>query len=87
MKTIVKEAVQKKFDYKASTSDSNKKIQTRRVKLLCLDGGGIRGLVLIQLLSYLENYTKKNIADIFDWIAGTSTGGILALLLSRGYKG
>lgn len=59
----------------------------KRVKLLSLDGGGIRGLILIQVLSYIENYLKKPIVEIFDWTAGTSTGAILALLLSSGYKG
>ncbi|XP_075679412.1 85/88 kDa calcium-independent phospholipase A2-like [Dermatophagoides pteronyssinus] len=54
-------------------------------KLLCLDGGGIRGLILIQILCHLEHITKKQTVEIFDWIAGTSTGGILALLLASGY--
>ena len=51
------------------------------VKVLCLDGGGIRGLILIQLLLAIEKATGCAIKDCFDWIAGTSTGGILALAL------
>ncbi|XP_053930235.1 85/88 kDa calcium-independent phospholipase A2 isoform X7 [Cuculus canorus] len=52
--------------------------------LLCLDGGGIRGLVLIQLLLAIEKAAGRPIREIFDWIAGTSTGGILALAIVHG---
>ena len=48
------------------------------------DGGGIRGLILIQVLLNLERVTKQPIVKLFDWIAGTSTGGILALALLHG---
>ncbi|KAI1303564.1 85/88 kDa calcium-independent phospholipase A2 [Halotydeus destructor] len=57
----------------------------RTVKLLCLDGGGIRGLILIQMLSVLEDRMGVKISESFDWIAGTSTGGILALVLASGH--
>ncbi|XP_071407867.1 85/88 kDa calcium-independent phospholipase A2 isoform X2 [Pithys albifrons albifrons] len=53
-------------------------------RLLCLDGGGIRGLVLIQLLLAIEKAADRPIREIFDWIAGTSTGGILALAIVHG---
>ncbi len=36
-------------------------------------------MVLIQTLLELERITGKPIRDCFDWIGGTSTGGILAL--------
>ncbi|XP_071586842.1 85/88 kDa calcium-independent phospholipase A2 isoform X2 [Heliangelus exortis] len=52
--------------------------------LLCLDGGGIRGLVLIQLLLAIEKAAGRPIREIFDWVAGTSTGGILALAIVHG---
>ena len=52
--------------------------------VLCLDGGGIRGLILVQLLTAIEKAAGKKIVDLFDWIAGTSTGGILALGLIHG---
>lgn len=57
---------------------------TRGGRLLCLDGGGIRGLVLITLLLHLEQAANKPIVHCFDWIAATSTGGILALALAAG---
>jgi len=52
-------------------------------KVLSIDGGGIRGLIPALVLEYIENKTQKSISESFDMIAGTSTGGILALGLSR----
>ncbi|XP_065160438.1 85/88 kDa calcium-independent phospholipase A2 isoform X2 [Atheta coriaria] len=53
-------------------------------RMLALDGGGIRGLVLIQMLLEIEKVINKPINNCFDWIAGTSTGGILALGIASG---
>ncbi|XP_068230482.1 85/88 kDa calcium-independent phospholipase A2 [Palaemon carinicauda] len=53
-------------------------------RILCLDGGGIKGLVLIQLIIAIEEAAGQPIINLFDWIAGTSTGGILALALALG---
>ena len=50
-------------------------------RVLCLDGGGIKGLILIEMLSAIEKATGKRIIDLFDWFVGTSTGGIIALIL------
>ncbi|XP_069823335.1 85/88 kDa calcium-independent phospholipase A2 isoform X2 [Dendropsophus ebraccatus] len=55
-----------------------------RDRLLCLDGGGIRGLVLIQLLIAIEKIAGRPIIELFDWVSGTSTGGILALAIVHG---
>jgi patatin-like phospholipase/acyl hydrolase len=52
------------------------------VKILSIDGGGIRGVIPAMLLAEIEKKTGKPIAGLFDLIAGTSTGGILALLLA-----
>lgn len=51
-------------------------------KVLSIDGGGIRGILPALFLLELEKVTKTPVAEIFDLIAGTSTGGILALCLS-----
>uniref|UniRef100_A0A672SDJ5 phospholipase A2 n=1 Tax=Sinocyclocheilus grahami TaxID=75366 RepID=A0A672SDJ5_SINGR len=53
-------------------------------ELLCLDGGGIKGLVLIQMLIALEKEAGRPIRELFDWVSGTSTGGILALAIVHG---
>lgn len=53
-------------------------------RLLCLDGGGIRGLILVTILLHLEAAVGQPIIHCFDWVAGTSTGAILALGLAAG---
>ena len=47
-------------------------------KILSIDGGGIRGVIPAVLLTEMEKRTSKAVYSIFDLIAGTSTGGILA---------
>jgi uncharacterized protein len=51
-------------------------------RILSIDGGGIRGLIPVRVLAEVEERCGKPIAELFDVIAGTSTGGILALGLS-----
>ena len=53
------------------------------MKVLCIDGGGIRGLIPALVLAEIERRTGRRIADMVDLVAGTSTGGILACALTR----
>jgi len=53
-------------------------------QILSLDGGGIKGLFSAALLAALEDDLGAPIANRFDLIAGTSTGGIIALALGLG---
>ena len=53
-------------------------------RVLCLDGGGVKGLIQIEILSEIEAASGRRIVELFDWIVGTSTGGILALALVYG---
>jgi patatin-like phospholipase/acyl hydrolase len=53
-----------------------------RFRMLSIDGGGIRGLIPAILLDKLESVTGKTVPELFDVVAGTSTGGILALALT-----
>lgn len=52
--------------------------------ILSLDGGGLRGMFTAAVLAHLEEDHGIRIADHFDLIAGTSTGGIIALGLGFG---
>ena len=51
---------------------------TPAIKVLTLDGGGIRGILPCAILSEIEHRLGKPISSLFDVIAGTSTGGIIA---------
>lgn len=55
----------------------------KKVKVLSIDGGGIRGIIPAMILEYIETTKGQRIAKLFDLIAGTSTGGILALGLVK----
>jgi uncharacterized protein len=53
------------------------------VKVLAIDGGGIRGLIPALVLAEIERRSQRRIASLFDLIAGTSTGAVLACVLTR----
>lgn len=61
-------------------------------KILTLDGGGIRGIMTVEVLAGIEETLRKQLgrddkfvlADYFDFFAGTSTGAIIAACLSLG---
>jgi patatin-like phospholipase/acyl hydrolase len=59
----------------------------RRFRILAIDGGGIRGIFPAAVLAELERRYAggRSIGGYFDLVAGTSTGGILALGLGAGY--
>jgi patatin-like phospholipase len=62
-------------------------------KLLACDGGGIRGIISIEVLARIESELRKSsgnpklvLADYFDYVGGTSTGAIIATLIALGYS-
>jgi len=60
----------------------------KSIKVLSIDGGGIRGIIPAIILAELQRRLGKNLYEVFDLIAGTSTGGIIALGIgTRGNKG
>jgi patatin-like phospholipase/acyl hydrolase len=51
--------------------------------ILSIDGGGVRGIVAALVLADLERRARRPIAELFDLVAATSTGAIVALALLR----
>ena len=60
--------------------------QPRQRRILCIDGGGILGTFPAAFLSGIESNLPKPIGEYFDLIAGTSTGGIIAIGLAMGLR-
>jgi patatin-like phospholipase/acyl hydrolase len=55
----------------------------RPFTVLSVDGGGIRGIIPALVLREIERRTARPISDLFDLVAGTSTGGIIALGMTK----
>ncbi|BFI36768.1 hypothetical protein MARPO_0106s0022 [Marchantia polymorpha] len=73
----------------SSTSGANcKGVPGKRITVLSIDGGGVRGVIPAVCLEYLEKQLQEldgpgaRIADYFDVVAGTSTGGLIAAMLT-----
>jgi patatin-like phospholipase/acyl hydrolase len=64
--------------------------RSRPRKLLALDGGGIRGLITVEVLAAIERHLRDErgrevrLSDEFDYVAGTSTGAIIATCIALG---
>lgn len=78
-------------EHRSAGSLSQRRVQQawphdREFKILSIDGGGIKGIFPATLLAEMEERYLEgaSIADHFDLITGTSTGGIIALALSIG---
>lgn len=63
-------------------------VMSKKIRILSIDGGGIRGLIPARILVSLERKLQQasgrpnaRIAEFFDLIAGTSTGGLITCLL------
>ena len=75
-------------------SVTDKVEQRAPYKLLALDGGGIRGVMTLEVLRGIESTLQQELgrggdfvlADYFDYMAGTSTGAIIATFLSLGWR-
>jgi uncharacterized protein len=53
------------------------------LKVLAIDGGGIRGLIPARVLAEIERRCGRRAGELFDLVAGTSTGAIIACGLTR----
>lgn len=59
-------------------------VQVAGSRILVLDGGGMKGLIEVEILEQIEKVTGRRIVELFDWIVGTSIGSIIALALVYG---
>ena len=71
------------------TNSSNQPHKSRNIiKVLSIDGGGVKGVVTIRILQEIEKRTNKTISQLFDIVTGTSTGGFIAsALITPGQDG
>ena len=60
---------------------------TETKRILAIDGGGIKGAIPAAFIYHIEDTLEVSLRDHFDLIAGTSTGGIIALGLGMGMSG
>lgn len=58
-----------------------RQVPKQGLRILAMDGGGMKGLATVQILKEIEKGTGKRIHELFDLICGTSTGGMLAVAL------
>ncbi|KAL7088716.1 hypothetical protein ACP275_13G144600 [Erythranthe tilingii] len=58
-----------------------RQVPKRGLRILTMDGGGMKGLATVKILREIEKGTGKQIHELFDLICGTSTGGMLAVAL------
>lgn len=58
-------------------------IKKPNIRVLTIDGGGLRGIIALQVLIYLEQKTGRPISQLFDVVGGTSTGAIIVSALTR----
>lgn len=54
----------------------------KTVRVLSLDGGGIKSIITLKILDYIETKTGKRTTELFDLISGTSSGGLMTLYFS-----
>ena len=57
------------------------------IRILSIDGGGVRGIIPAHVLEKIEKETGQPISRLFDFISGTSTGAVISLALTKPTEG
>lgn len=81
------------MNYKVRTRDEHFANDGKPKRILCLDGGGLRGIVTLGFLGRIEALLRERhgagadfrLCHYFDLMAGTSTGAIIAAALASGW--
>jgi uncharacterized protein len=81
--TINIQQVEKQTLAKDESKETMEPTTKPKYKILAIDGGGIRGIIPALILAEIEKRTQQPIFSLFDLISGTSSGGILALGLTK----
>jgi uncharacterized protein len=55
----------------------------KKFSVLAVDGGGIRGIIPARVLQAIEEHMRRPVSALFDLVAGTSTGGLVVLGLTK----
>jgi len=75
----------KNINAKRKKAFDNLNVAHDKRTILCLDGGGMRGILTLQLLKKFEEVAGIPCYDFFDMVAGSSTGAIIAGLITTGH--
>lgn len=72
------------IEAKSNPKEASKETSQRKSRMLCIDGGGLRGIIVCQIMIEVQKFLKKPLLSYFDWIGGTSVGAFVSCALCTG---